>query len=195
MSLLEIKEEIERLGGIFPVPVDNPFPTLSQQEITQLEDRFGKSLPEDYRDFLLEFGGCSFEQYALFSPKKVQAEFQPPEDIDYVNTIIEGSLMAHFYGSDKGDDPLLQAYDIYKDRIPNLCLPIASDCFESQIIMSLEDGTWGNIYWWDREHEWDSKAYEEAHGGEKMPELYKWQNVFFICSGLTQFFKDLFLDE
>jgi len=194
MSLLKIRQEIERLGGVFPIPKGD-FPVLNEEAISSLESKIGKILPKDYRDFLSVFAGCSFNQYVLLKPQKETAEYIHSESSGYVNPIFKRALIAYFYGSDKGTHPISWAYSTYQERIPNYCLPIASDGFGNQLILSLQENSSGGIYWWDHENEWDADDYEDENEGEKMPEQVKWQNMYFLASNFVEFFESLFVDE
>jgi hypothetical protein len=117
------------------------------------------------------------------------------KDSGYVNPTFKGSQIAYFYGSDKGTHHISWAYLTYLERIPGFCLPIASDGMGNQIIMSLNEGSNGFIYWWDHENEWDVEDYEEENEGDKMPEQVKWQNMYLVASSFVEFFINLFTDE
>ena len=45
------------------------------------------------------------------------------------------------------------------------------------------------MYWWDHELEWDAEDYE-AETGMPMPAEAKYQNVYLVANGLTEFLKD-----
>ena len=188
MSLSKVKQEIERLGGVFPIP-EGDFPVLDKEGISSLESKIGKTFPKVYRDFLSVFAGCSFNQYVLLKPRKNTAEYMHSESSGYANPILTETQIAYFYGSDKGTHPISWAYSTYFERIPNLCLPIASDGFGNQFIMSLQENAKGSIYLWDHENEWDADDYEEENEGEEMPDQVKWQNMYLLASDLQSFLK------
>jgi hypothetical protein len=194
MSLLKIRQEIERLGGVFPIPKGEDFPVINDEELSCLEAKIGKALPQDYRDFLSVFAGCSFNQYILFKPLNNTAEYTHSDDSGYANPIFKGAQIAYFYGSDKGTHPISWACSSYLERIPSLCLPIASDGFGNQIILSLRDDSKGCIYWWDHENEWDAEDYEEENEGEEMPEQVKWQNMYLIAPSFVELFESFLVD-
>ena len=194
MSLLKIKQEIERLGGIY-VPKGVAFPVLDAEEIVFLESKVGKDFPKNYRDFLSVFAGCSFNNSVYFKPQNNTAEYVHPEGSGYMNPVFQGSDIAYFYGSDRGVHHMSWAFSTYWDRIPDFCLPIASDGFGNQIILSLQEGSYGQIYWWDHHNEWDAEDYEEENDGEPMPERVKWQNMYLIASDFCGLFENLYVKE
>ena len=194
MSLLRVRQEIERLGGVFPIPIGD-FLVLDEAGISCLEAKIGKVIPKDYRDFLTVLAGCSFNRIILFKSRNNAAEYIHSEGSGYANPIFKGSQIAYFYGSDKGSYSISWAYSTYPERIPDFCLPIASDGFGNQFILSLQENSRGSIYFWDHENEWDAEDYEDENDGEKMPEKVNWQNMYLVALNFVELFEILFIDE
>ncbi len=70
----------------------------------------------------------------------------------------------YFYGtSNKEYCDLICTYEVYKDRIPSNCVPIATDDFGNQFCISLRTDTYEKIYFWDHET-MDKVASKMKHG-------------------------------
>ena len=58
----------------------------------------------------------------------------------------------YFYGTSAQEySDLKYTYDIFRDRLPLNCVPIATDAFGNQFCISLCAETYGKIYFWDHE--------------------------------------------
>ena len=102
-------------------------------------------------------------KYDVFC-KKIGAIF-PNEFIDYLllhnNAELDSNIVKfpnneinirYFYGiSTRSYTDMESTYEIYKNRLPSKCIPIAEDDCGNQICMSLFTKTYGKIYFFDHE--------------------------------------------
>jgi len=51
--------------GISPLGGET-FSPLSETDLEMIEERVGRKLPDEFREFLSQFGECDFEEYAVF---------------------------------------------------------------------------------------------------------------------------------
>lgn len=89
----------------------------------------------------------------------------PKSYVDYLKIHNDGDLepnflkfrenavnIRYFYGmGTENNVDLTEIYPIYRDRIPENCIPIAEDDCGNQICMSLNGDSYGKIYFWDHE--------------------------------------------
>ncbi len=112
----------------------NEFGMLTEIELRDFEMVNNIRLPNDYREFLLEFNG------GTPSPNR-------NETPDTIVTYILGMHNGNYYAS------LYKHIDMFKSRLPVSTLPIATDAFGNLFIMSLHPEGCGHIYFWDHEGE------------------------------------------
>ncbi|GKT02366.1 SMI1/KNR4 family protein [Acidovorax sp. SUPP3434] len=120
------------------------------------------NLPEDYRDFLLKNNG------GIPIPNAIKTE----GNIRVVNSLLALNAPSGFY------DSIDNYLEIYKDRIPNNTLPIAS-AGSSDLILMKTDGV-GGIYYWDHNFESDGDGVENYY-----------ENMEMLASNFSEFL-DLF---
>ncbi|MEP3478590.1 MAG: SMI1/KNR4 family protein [Fuerstiella sp.] len=139
----------------------------SQSDISKLEDLVGATLPEEYRQFLVESNGGK--------PQK--------RSFDCADGDNGGSVRAFFaLSSSSKPFSLEKACDIYEGRIPSLTLPIACDSFGNLILLSLDSNRQrGSVYFWDHEEEDD----EEEEGSD-------WTNVYLAAASFREFTDSLY---
>jgi hypothetical protein len=97
-------------------------PPLSSEELDDVERQLGAKLPDDYREFLTDYGMYAFSQ-GVFCPV-------PPNQIGEKQAPVE-----FFYGVDRtagqrADDDLLDAYRLSASRAldsPDIWPPLAED--------------------------------------------------------------------
>lgn len=111
-------------------------PLITEKDVTQFENRYGISLPLQYREFLLQTNGGRPER-DMFPVPGFQAN---------------PAARVHFFLGLK--DPVVSCNldwnrDIFADRIPAHLLVIASTEGADMICMSLASHTLSSIYYWD----------------------------------------------
>lgn len=184
--------EIDRLGGLEKLrPSRNT--NLNIEDIRILEKDLGTELPGDLSDFLMNYGISHFSNEITFDPISRDSEYIHHPDSGQPNFFFEGSGISVFHGRDREET---SAHDIfwnaknYKDRMPPQFLPFASDGMGNQIVISLHKETYGRIYFWDHETEWDAEDYEDEVG-VAMPEEVKYQNLWLLANDFNDFFRRL----
>lgn len=117
---------------------------LDNKFLKSLEKTWVFKLPKDYREFLLKYNGGK--------PSSNCFSFSDDET--------DGSVIQSFFGIHGMDnyDLLYEYQNVYKDRIPDNCFPIACDSFGNLILISVKGPDRGKIYFWDHEEE----AYEDV---------------------------------
>jgi hypothetical protein len=189
------QDELQRLGGVSRVMADALTP-LEAFAIRQLERRIGFELPDDYRDFLARLGGgLNFMEEVISEPLRESPEYLHAADTGIANATFAGSVVATFFGADKGLPTHLSfdwALRNYEGRLPDRSLPVATDGAGNLIcLIDARDRTPG-FYWWDHEHEWDEADYREETGTAMPPEA-KYQNVYFIAESFSRLLERAFI--
>ena len=114
---------------------------ISKAQINSLEKLIGKLLPEDYSAFLIRYN-CGYPEPNIFSYLYNGKRYQ--------------SDIAGLLGFDNEDeDNIIDYIENYKNRIPSGLLPIAYDSSGNLVCISLNPNTFGSIYFWDHENEYD----------------------------------------
>ncbi|MBK9202300.1 MAG: SMI1/KNR4 family protein [Candidatus Obscuribacter sp.] len=108
---------------------------LEESELSQYERQLGLKLPQQYRNFLLEFNGGS--------PRPSRFTFK---DCD------TGSQVLSFFGFGSFYD-VLEELETYGGRLPKRFFPIAAESGGNLLCISLSGEDSGNIYFWDHELE------------------------------------------
>lgn len=189
-------DEINRLGGLRRMysPSDT---TLNIDEILEVEKSLGGELPQNLREFLMNYGITDFNEEVVFEPISTDAEYIHDENSNQPNFTFEGSSVSVFYGKDPEKDgayDILWNIDNYKDRMPPKFIPFATDGMGNQLVMSLSKDNYGKIYFWDHEAEWDSEDYYDETGNV-MPEEVKYQNLWLLANDFDDFFTKLHAEE
>jgi cell wall assembly regulator SMI1 len=106
-------------------------PSATPERIAQLEARIGRTLPEAYRDYLLEQDGGRLDN----NDQAVKTIFGIGEVPDFAS--------------------MWDKLDTYRDRIPAWLLPVANDDFGNLYAISLRPSDCGSVWFWDHEEEAD----------------------------------------
>ena len=186
------EKEFERLGGVSPLE-STEFDGLSDEDIREIEDRIGKSLPDDYKKFLQQYGEVLFNKSVGFKPVDKHALYQHDTEVGLPNPEFSGSQVSVFFG--KGSDypsSLMAKLEVYDGRMPESVMPIADDGLGNKICIGIGSTNHGKVYWWDHHNEWDEDDYEDEIGVE-MPEEAKFQNLYLLAPSFTKFLKKLFV--
>jgi cell wall assembly regulator SMI1 len=138
--------------------------SLSSQELTEAENRIGKTIPADYRSFLLKHNGG----YPDPSDFSIDSEHSPMGTIEY------------FLGINVAEHFNLERYlRVFEERIPSYLFPIATDPGGNIICIGIAGEQINKIYFWD--HEFESEE------GEKPTS----DNVYFIADSLAELLNKL----
>lgn len=149
--------------------------------VREVESAVHARLPEDYRQFLVEYGAVVVPGYATFRP------LEPlPASVSEDGS---GSI-AVLYGV-QSDIPegcdLLVRFKYYSGRVPEDLLPIGDNGGGSLICIRVHGPDSGKIYYWDfRKEPLDEETYLEDYG-EPMPPEARYANVHLIAASFTDF--------
>jgi cell wall assembly regulator SMI1 len=116
---------------------------IPEEDLATIEARLGRALPEDYREFLREYGGYIFIYGATFPVQTVEY------GVIYASAEIFCGRMPGKIGRD-----LLRTYEDtlenYGEDWPVHMLPIASDAGDNDICLDMSEENKGAIYFWFR---------------------------------------------
>jgi len=142
----------------------NRFATLSLQRLEQFEAVLGTTLPDDYRQFLIQHNGGK------------------PTPSVFTISVDEGDAMLHqVYGLHEGSlhTRLDRAYQTYRDRMPRSLIPIADDPGGNAVCLGIHGNERGKIYFWD--HEMEADEDEEP----------TFENVYLVAESFMVFLQSL----
>lgn len=100
--------------------------------VDRLERRIGRSLPDDYRSFLLRQDGG----WMQMNDGAVKEILGVRDDASY-------------------NASLWRALDTFNERVPNWLLPVARDEYGNLYALSLRQQDFGSVWFWDHEEEAD----------------------------------------
>ena len=127
-------------------------PPINQEDIKALEVLKGKSLPSDYRNFLLSHNGGR--------PSKT--DFSYKSDGEDAGSYIEAFIKL------KGEiETIASHFELLKDRIPKDAIPIAHDGCGGLVLLLLDSNA---IVFWDHDEE---KTYHIANSFTEFLEILK----------------------
>lgn len=115
--------------------------TYSESDVIAIESKYGFTLPLEYKNFLLEYGECAFN-----------------EDDIYCNSLEENPWVKDklitvdlFYGLNNNDNSLVYNIEAYKEEFPQGRIPIASCPGGNEISLTIEGNSIGKVHFWDHE--------------------------------------------
>lgn len=126
-----------------------PLPT--EQQVAELESRLGVELPEDYRQYLLEFNGGVFDNPEIVSPDE-QCPGRGLETMYGVASPIESAELGKPW-----------EIALFDDNDPLIALPIGDTAFGDLIILSTAPENFGAIFFKQASGGW----FELAEGIEE----------------------------
>jgi hypothetical protein len=151
---------------------DKPRVQPTQEDILRIEREIKSELPDNYTDFLINYGGfvCKGYCYPLSSESKAAL-----------------AIVNVFFGYLTDGYDLLDAWHTYKDeedlRMPRSFLPIATDPGGNMFCLSLFGEDEGKVYFWDHELE------EMPEPGEEPG----YSNVTLLANSFDEFIDSLTL--
>ncbi|MDB5391343.1 MAG: hypothetical protein JWM11_6989 [Planctomycetaceae bacterium] len=128
--------------------------------LNELEAKIGSTLPADYCRFMSELNGGR--------PEPSGFQFQTSDGIS-------DSSIRYFLTLDEREKrySVHQFLDRYRDRIPELMLPVACDSFGNIVLLDVGARSYGSLFFWDHEQ-------ENADEGTS-------SNIFVIAPSFTKF--------
>lgn len=108
-------------------------PPASPELVERLEQRIGRPLPTEYRDFLLQHDGGRLASN-------------------------DGAVKTNFGLGDVPDwASMWDLLETFRDRVPAWLLPVAADEYGNLFAVSLRDEDLGSVWFWDHEEEADDE--------------------------------------
>jgi cell wall assembly regulator SMI1 len=133
--------------------VYEPKRPLTSAELKAMELKLGIEFPQPYRRWLLKYNG------GQPSPGRFRYKHESGPYTD-------GSV-AWFYAIYEGKaSNLWNTFQIYKSpppRMPGELVPIATDPFGNEIVISVSGQNQGKVYFWDHEEETIPPSYKNCH--------------------------------
>jgi SMI1 / KNR4 family (SUKH-1)/Ankyrin repeats (3 copies) len=151
------------------VSLDPAGPPLTAAKIRDFEKKSGRSLPAEYRAFLLKQNGGRPDRTVFnYEPRKGHAD--------------GSDVVSEFFsiGARRAENDLSYALETWDQRIPERMLPIARTVFGNLVCLSCAAKDKGRVFFWDHE--------EEADEGEKPRE----DNLYRAGTSLSEFMKNLY---
>jgi hypothetical protein len=131
--------------------------------LARLEQKIQSALPEAYRQFLLRHNGGKPER-RIFTFNEHGSE--STDAIRYFYADCSNSLYS-----------IEEKLRIYSGRIPQGHLPIACDSLGNLVLLSVNPGDYGAIYFWDHERE--------------LPRPGSRDNLYIVASSFEEFIESL----
>jgi SMI1 / KNR4 family (SUKH-1) len=154
----------------------------SMEVIQEIEQELECQLPNDYIDFVLNYGGYTGNAY-LYSP--IIGNF--PGNRDSMMLVGEEVLVESFLAiRAEGSLDLLDTYYSYKGRMPFNFLPIATS-YGDAICLSIRGEDYGSVYFWDHVDEEDVDEEEGEEPG--------YSNVYLLAKSFDDFISTLRHEE
>ena len=138
----------------------NRFGSLSQQDILDIENRLNMQLPDDYKNFLMDTNGGTFEQ-ASTKPVLIKA-LNEEIHLDVLFGIVDEKNLNLLYWNEK-----------YSDEILENTILIGFDLMQGFIVL-INDGQNNGVYYWD-----DSYHFEASNDES---------NMYFLAKDFEDFF-------
>jgi cell wall assembly regulator SMI1 len=142
--------------------------------IVDLEQELGVTLPDDYRNFLMQHNGGYPEPDGFRYYSRYPGNYFG----DSVN--VERAMVDRFLALYDGEYNNLQNYrEMYQGRVPSEMLPIANDPGGNLICLAIRGNNLGKVLYWKHE--------EEADEGE----VANYSNIYFVADSFVQFVDSL----
>ncbi|GIT97923.1 SMI1/KNR4 family protein [Sulfurovum sp. TSL1] len=122
----------------------NPHGEIDMDKLERFERKIGTKLPKDYREYLIKYNGCEFENKNFYSTL---------HEIDYIhiheiNGLIDEPKWASLENSYEiyNEDAYENGFNFKKDY-----LAIMSDDGGNQVVIKLSEPFRGSIYFWNHD--------------------------------------------
>lgn len=113
--------------------------------VNKSENEFNE---KKFRAFCNQYLFSFPQDFILYLKKHNDAELEP----NVLDVHDNECCIRYFYGTSiEAYADIWDTYEVYKERMPKKCIPIADADFGNQICMSLQEDTYGKIYFWDHE--------------------------------------------
>lgn len=117
-------------------------PEISDMDLKMIEEKFGITLPEEYREFLISHNGGKPD----------------PDSLPMIENgkLTDVAVRQFFKIGVEGDYSFEENFKIFKiseERLPVSLVPIGEDVFGNLFCISVGVDDYGKIYFWDHEGE------------------------------------------
>lgn len=141
------------------------FEPFSNQNLAQIQDKIGDSLPEAYKEFLLTYGR------SMFSGE--------------VNCTPQGDPL--YFGWFYGFNELVDAVDTFGGVLPETIIPIGDDGGGNQFCLGVNGNDFGKVYFHNHGIGWHADAEAYRVRCEEVPADIRYQTVFEVAPSFEQF--------
>jgi len=190
---MSIDDEIKSLG----IRSSSNGPILpSESDIAAAQKTYGRELPSDYLALIQKYGRCTTRKLcSVVFPEPIPLYVDDRPDALPVAPL-DGAGFSFFYGGNRSDGTggLADEAGAFGGRMPNGLLPIGGDLFGNKFCLGYSPNGEPGVYFWDHEFEWDADDYQ-AETGKRMPEIVKYQNIYFIANTFREFLEMMEEDE
>jgi SMI1 / KNR4 family (SUKH-1) len=153
-----------------------PPPTpISREDIVALEAKVGVELPDEYREFLMEFGPGMFSKSVGVNPIEIRDGHSS-----------EG--FSAFYGWNWTSN-IWEEIDCLAGRIPENLIPIAGNGIGDQYCLGVKGPEVGKVFFWNHEDERLATDYWDIFGGhdKPVPRDWFWGNITLVANSIGEF--------
>jgi hypothetical protein len=158
---------------------------LDEAMLKRVEGQYGFTLPELYRQFLLNYEKGLPEQFIQYPA------IESIPRADKKNLLIFGSFLAAVDGEDSLEENMKQ----YDERIPASIIPIAEDLTGNLICIGVRGEAKGRIYYWDHENEMAARNMLQLDlKGITSIDDY-WENIYLIAESFIDFIRSMRIEE
>lgn len=176
-SYNEIQKKLRSIGIIPKRQKKHP-----NSEVNAIEQKYNITLPDEYKNYLMNCGEITFENDVNYSPAK-----------DYPWTTNESSeKIINFYGLENNQFSLQKAIKTYIGRMPSSIIPIAECPGGNQICICTSGNDFGKVYLWN--HEQELEALKMLYPNKNYPSIDRyWDNVYFTAESLLDFIDSFYI--
>jgi hypothetical protein len=169
--MISITDKLIELG-IEPLEGE-AFTPFSEEEVATIETTIGALLPQNYKRFLLRFGGSTFSTN--------------------VSCTAPGERL-HF-GQFFRFSELLNAIEYLNETLPETIIPIGDNCGDIVFCLGVSRGDVGKVYFHNTHTGWHHDAEGYLERGEPVPSDIRYQVVQEIAPSFEGFINDMEKEE
>jgi hypothetical protein len=153
-------------------------PKVTLEQVIEIEKTIGHQLPQQYKDFLLQFNGGEV------SPDCFKVKYSGQEWAEG----LEEALLRAFYSIPEHEYySFLENQEFYEGRVPADTILIADTPGRDKILLGIEGENTGKIFYWNGSYEVDEE--EQAEEGFQAD----YSNVGFVANSFNEFLKGLYI--
>jgi hypothetical protein len=179
-----------RLKELGLKPLYGNYRPMSADEIAQLEQAMGGSLPDDYKSFISKFGcshfgRCKMVVRPITPPPRREFDHETGRRISRADTDDFFNFSVFLGGGDKEEYRLLLEFELFRDRIPESVFPFADDLGGSVYCLGVTGKDREKVYYWSFSDDRVPEDYTEQ--GLPVPENILYLNMTLVANSFTDF--------